>query len=111
MRTPAGFECNYFYGDYYRGRNFEECRLLKDTDPSQNWKPSLCVYCPIPAIIRANACQSMRLEGRIEKYFFGFKNKVSVNAFCIITNQNVIVPEIGCGQCHPVPEIFIEGDQ
>jgi hypothetical protein len=28
MRTPAGTECKYFYGDYYRGRSQEECRLL-----------------------------------------------------------------------------------
>ena len=28
MKTPAGTECKYFYGDYYRGRNHEECRLL-----------------------------------------------------------------------------------
>ena len=23
MRTPAGTECPYFYGDYFRGRNVE----------------------------------------------------------------------------------------
>ena len=33
MRTPAGKECQYFYGDYYRGRNQEECRLLSDATP------------------------------------------------------------------------------
>ena len=37
MQTPAGQECRYFYGDYYRGRNHEECRLIAATSPSTNW--------------------------------------------------------------------------
>ena len=37
MKTPAGKECKFFYGDYYRGRQHEECRLLKDHGLS--WTP------------------------------------------------------------------------
>ena len=28
MKTPAGKECKYFYGNYYRGAHQEECRLI-----------------------------------------------------------------------------------
>ena len=41
MRTPAGTECQYFYGDYRRGRNHEECRLLDEAVPRQQWTPDL----------------------------------------------------------------------
>ena len=41
MRTPAGFECKYFYGNYFRGRNEEECRLIGNTPPPHNWTPDL----------------------------------------------------------------------
>ena len=29
MRTPAGKECRFYYQDYNRGRNVQECRLIK----------------------------------------------------------------------------------
>ena len=28
MRTPAGTECKFFYANYFRGRNQQECRLI-----------------------------------------------------------------------------------
>jgi hypothetical protein len=108
MRTPAGFECPYFYGNYFRGRQVEECRLLKETDPSHEWKPSLCRNCPVPAIVRANSCPNMVLKARVEGYFLGLKEKVQVIPYCTKTNQVVKVPEVGCGQCHPIPDVFLE---
>ena len=59
MRTPAGTECPYFYGDYFRGRNVEECRLLKAA--GQRWTRDLCKTCPVPGIARANACEFLKL--------------------------------------------------
>jgi hypothetical protein len=110
MRTPAGFECKYFYGNYFRGRNIEECRLLKDTDPKQIWKPALCNDCPTPKLILANACEFMQLEGRVVKYFFGFKQSVRVTASCDKSGKIVRTPEVGCGLCHPIPDVIIKDE-
>ncbi len=101
MRTPAGFECSYFYGDYYRGREREECRLL------ESWSADLCQTCPVPEILRANACKHMRLDAEVTRSFFDlFQRRVKVSAFCEKTNRSVAKPEIGCGECHPLPPIF-----
>lgn len=106
MRTPQGFECRYFYGNYYRGKNQEECRLWEDKDLPAEWSSSLCKSCPIPGIQRANACPNMELRPQIKSYLLGFKKLMSVNAYCTKSDQVVSEPEIGCGQCHPLPDIF-----
>ncbi len=103
MRTPAGFECRYFYGNYFRGRNVEECRLV-----THDWTPKLCNTCPVPAILRANACPNLVLEGRVERRLLGFSKQVKVTAYCTKTASPVKEPAIGCGQCHPLPPLFKE---
>ncbi|OQY29187.1 MAG: hypothetical protein B6I38_08480 [Anaerolineaceae bacterium 4572_5.1] len=107
MRTPAGIECPHFYGDYYRGRAREECRLLQSSDPPQDWKAELCKTCPVPSILRANSCENMRLNARVTRSFFDvFQRRVQVSAYCEKTSRVVEKPEIGCGECHPLPPIF-----
>jgi len=107
MRTPAGIECNYFYGDYYRGRSNEECRLLKDS--AQNWKPGLCKTCPVPSILRANSCEFMNITAKISRPAYAlFQPRVQVTAFCQKAQRNVAEPHIGCGKCHPIlPKIEV----
>lgn len=107
MRTPAGFECRYFYGNYFRGRKQEECRLIDPTSPGK-WTPDLCRTCPVPAILRANACTFMVLEGEVDKSFLGLRRRVKVRAYCTKSHTNVYEPEVGCGQCHPLADIFEE---
>ena len=63
MRNPYGAECKYFYGDYHRGRNLEECSLLKSA--SITWRKDYCKKCPVPSILRANACEYMVLSPRM----------------------------------------------
>jgi len=46
MKTPAGKDCKYFYGDYYRGRDLEECNLLKASNQT-------LVRGPVPHLPRA----------------------------------------------------------
>ena len=106
MRTPAGKECRYFYGDYYRGREQEGRRLLADASPPQPWARDLCFTCPVPDLLRANACTYMVLEGRVERPFPYLKRKVNVKAFCTKTLRPVREPQVGCGECHPLPPIF-----
>ncbi|MBN1538134.1 MAG: hypothetical protein JW908_15460 [Anaerolineales bacterium] len=106
MRTPAGNECPHFFGDYFRGRNLEECRLLRQAIPPITWKPSLCATCPVPGILLANACPNMVLKPELHRPFPFLKQQVRVTAFCTKTNQLVPEPHIGCGECHMLPPAF-----
>ncbi len=106
MRTPAGVECPYFFGDYFRGRNREECRLIGKQPPPHHWTPDLCKTCPVPAITRANACPHMQLKASVTRGFLFLKRQVKVTAYCTKSQQNVAEPAVGCGQCHPLPEEF-----
>ncbi len=108
MRTPAGFECRYFYGNYFRGRSQEECRLIGSQPPPNHWTADLCKTCPVPKILQANACPTMQLVGEVERRFLGLQRRVKVTAFCTRSNQTVKEPEVGCGLCHPLPAIFTE---
>lgn len=105
MRTPAGKECPYFYGDYYRGRKHEECRLLEPE--GLPWSASQCSRCPVPDIVLANACEHMAFKPRLERPFFLGKPEVKVTTYCKKCECDVSEPRIGCGQCHPLPEFLV----
>jgi hypothetical protein len=101
MITPAGVECHYYYADYYRGREQQECRLIAQNRESEPWQPDLCKGCPVPGILRANACPHLVLEGRVERRLLGLSRRVAVAAVCSKHLVAVAEPHIGCGQCHP----------
>jgi hypothetical protein len=105
MRTPAGKECKYFYGDYFRGRHVEECRLLEAS--GQRWTPDLCNTCPMPEILQANACEFLKFRGTVARPLTAlFQRRVQVTAFCEKTKRAVAEPQIGCGECHALPFTF-----
>lgn len=105
MKTPAGHECPHFYGDYFRGKNIEECRLLKVH--GQTWSRDLCKNCPIPEIARANSCQHLKLKVSVARPLaFLFQKRVQVNSYCEKTKRKVAEPQIGCGECHALPFTF-----
>jgi hypothetical protein len=107
MRTPAGKECPYFYGDYYRGRDREECRLLIDANPPLPWRRELCSTCPVPDILLANACPHMVLLPRLERPFpIITKQQVRVETYCRQSDRKGFDAHIGCGHCHPLPPEF-----
>jgi hypothetical protein len=106
MQTPFGFECKFFYSDYFRGRNIEECRLVGHEPPPHNWTVDICKTCPVPGILRANACPYMVLEGAVERTFLGLRRRMRVSAFCEKSQRVVKEPYIGCGICHPLPSEF-----
>jgi hypothetical protein len=108
MRTPAGKECSYFYGDYFRGRDHEECRLLLDEQPNITWTPDLCQTCPVPEIQRANACQHMVLKATVTRPFPFIKRRMTVRPYCTKSHRDGFDPHIGCGQCHELPDVFSE---
>jgi hypothetical protein len=109
MRTPAGKECSHFYGDYYRGRQLEECRLLKDAGLS--WTERLCQSCPVPEIQSANSCEHQQLIPDLKRPLFFMRPEVTITAYCTKSNQEVEEPRVGCGQCHPdLPQFVISSN-
>jgi len=101
MRTPAGTECKFYYEDFHRGRSKQECRLIQRNPASEPWRPYLCKTCPVPAILRANACPNMVLEARVGRRW-GLLRQVKVQAFCLLAMEKVDEPMVGCGRCHEV---------
>jgi len=100
MITPDGTECRYYYADYYRGRKRQECRLVTQNPQSEPWEPKLCSNCPVPDILRANACPHMVLEAGVKKGFLGLRRRVEVGAVCAKYLVAVPEPRVGCGHCH-----------
>jgi len=99
VRTPSGVECDFYFTDYYRGREWEECRLLARSPDRAKWTPKLCATCPVPAIRRANRCPTMILKARIRRRWL-FLRRVEVEAYCTLSGQPVAEPMVGCGRCH-----------
>lgn len=99
MKTPYGKECRYYYADYYRGRDLQECRLIQANPASEPWKPALCQTCPVPDILWVNASPHLALSARVGKSLFGLLQKVEVNAYCREHRVEVRDPKIGCARC------------
>jgi hypothetical protein len=107
MKTPAGKECKYYYGDFHRGRDVQRCRLIERNPESLPWKPQLCESCPVPDILRANQADSLKLDGKVVKKFFGFKQEVEVEGWCSECFNPVPNPALGCQICAAnKPSIF-----
>jgi hypothetical protein len=99
MKTSYGKECKFYYADYYRGRETEECRLIQANPASEPWKPALCQTCPVPDILEANGSVNLVVQARVGKSLFGLLRKVEVTAYC--REHHVVVPDPkkGCEQC------------
>lgn len=63
----APVQCRYFYGDYHRGRNIEECRLIEANPESRPWKRKLCDSCPVPEIVMTSNSRDLVLEGEVKR--------------------------------------------
>jgi hypothetical protein len=68
MNKPVN--CRYFYGDYFRGKNKEECRLV-GTNPANGveWRRKLCDRCPVPELLIASNSRDLMLEGEVRRRF------------------------------------------
>ena len=68
MRKPVS--CLYFYGDYFRGQEKEDCRLLAASPQnSRPWKRSHCDTCPVPALLIASNSRDLLLEAAVQRKF------------------------------------------
>ena len=111
MHTPAGLECRYYYQDFHRGRSLQECRLIGlGAKPSQ-WEPKLCTHCPVPSILRANACPDMVLEAQVVRQWLGLVRRGGVRAVCARHHVQVHNPYVGCGRCHPQAATILQAQQ
>jgi hypothetical protein len=100
MRTPAGKECKFYYADYYRGRDIEECRLVKGNPDSLYWRPSDCQKCPVPDMLNANSSPDLELELTIKPRVLGFGRQLEVTGYCRrhqIPIENIYT---GCPECN-----------
>ena len=62
--------CRYFYGDYFRGRNKEECRLIEASpDNERPWRRPLCDSCPVPALLITSNSRNLLLEAQVKRKF------------------------------------------
>lgn len=116
MRTPAGKECRHYYEDFHRGRNVQECRLVKENVESKSWRPDDCSRCPVPDILNANASRDLRLTVTIRTALLGFIRKLDVTAYCSKHRIPVEDPYVGCPEClkeRPGLDIFLKalGDE
>ena len=101
MRTPAGKECHFFYEDFNRGRNIQECRLVNENPESMHWRPGDCSRCPIPDILNANASPDLQLVLAIKPGgILGTGRKHEVTASCLKHQIPIEDPFIGCPQCN-----------
>lgn len=111
MRTPAGTECPYYYEDFHRGRSVQECRLIERNPDSEPWEPQLCSHCPVPGILRVNACPNMVLEAEVVRRWLGLVRRVEVYAVCTEYQVEVEDPYVGCGHCHPEAEMILNSPE
>lgn len=98
VKTPAGKECHYYYEDFHRGRNRQECRLLLSAHQA-GWRPSDCSHCPVPDILWANASPNLLLDARIDNGFLGIGRHIGVTASCRKHGVVIKDPYVGCEQC------------
>jgi len=98
VKTPDGKNCKFFYGDYYRGRDFEECRAIPAQGEAKLWNSRLCKTCAVPDILRNNACPNLILSVTSRRLLSRIRMKVF--AYCTVSHKPVKDPNIGCGHCH-----------
>jgi hypothetical protein len=100
MRTPAGKECRFYYEDFHRGRNLQECRLIRENPESLPWRPSYCARCSVPEILNANASPNLELKLTVKPVMLGLGRRVEVTATCLKHRTTIEDPFVGCPQCN-----------
>ncbi len=94
MRTPDGRECAFYYEDFYRGNDLQECRAPK-APSSARWEPATCSACEVPAILLANGSVWLELTIRIRRLPL-LGTRVTVSARCTKHDLVVADPYTGC---------------
>lgn len=111
MRTPAGKDCRYYYADFNRGRNVQECRLIKGNPESLPWKPNDCAKCSVPEILNANSSPNLDLKLTVKPRLLGLGRTLEIEAYCQKHHIPIENAYTGCPECNaerPGLDIFRE---
>ncbi|MDK3160554.1 hypothetical protein QPK87_28940 [Kamptonema cortianum] len=100
MRTPSGRDCRFYYEDFNRGRNLQECRLIKQNPQSLRWKSRYCETCRVPDILNANASPNLELSLAVVPVMLGLGRRLKVEASCMRHRVKIEDPFLGCPQCN-----------
>ena len=85
MSTPVN--CRYFHGDYFRGKNQEECRLIgSNPDNRRPWRRKLCDTCPVPEILIVSSSRDLALEAEVRRRFLSDRVEVT---FAVCTKHMI----------------------
>ncbi len=96
--TRHPVNCRYFYGDYFRGKNIEACRLLEASPQNQRpWRRKLCDSCPVPELLIASTSRDLMLEAEVKRKFL--REQVEVT-FAVCTKHMLELSDPAyCPQC------------
>lgn len=100
MRTPAGKECRHYYQDFHRGKNVQECRLIRENFESLPWRPGDCAKCTVPEILNANASPNLSLKVTVKTRLLGLGRTLEIEAFCDRHKIPIEDAFTGCPQCN-----------
>ena len=76
MSRPVN--CRYFYGDYFRGKNKETCRLVENNPENERkWQRKLCNTCPVPELLLTSNSRDLILEAVVKQRFLRSRVEVS----------------------------------
>lgn len=105
MRTPAGAECTFYYEDFARGLERQECRAPK-APGSAKWRPADCAGCPVPPILGANGSPYLELLLNVRPGLLGIGRRVAVTARCSL-HGTVSDPIAGCVACNAEANVLL----
>lgn len=96
MKKPVN--CLYFYGDYFRGKEKEDCRLLAASPlNTRPWKRGHCDTCPVPALLIASNSRDLALEAAVQRKFL--REQVEVT-FAVCTKHMLELDDpVYCPKC------------
>jgi hypothetical protein len=90
--------CRYFYGDYFRGKNQEECRLI-GANPANGrpWRRKLCDTCPVPELLLTSNSRDLMLEAEVRRKFL--RDRVEVTFAVCAKHMAELDDPRHCAQC------------
>jgi hypothetical protein len=91
-------DCPFYYADYYRGREKEECRLLLRNPRSRPWRRALCGSCPVPDLMRRTDCLDLALEAEVGRRFL-ILDQVQVTYAVCLRHRMELKDPAHCPEC------------
>lgn len=96
MSPPVN--CRYFYGDYFRGQEKENCRLLEASPANRrSWQRKLCDSCSVPALLLETNCRDLMLEAEVTRSFI--RERVQVTFSVCARHLTELDDPLHCPQC------------